>query len=267
MAVGQAGSVEQGCSDGLGTVSWVGTLDVEGRRVVWSVVGSGPALLAPECNYRWTPSMLRTMSRTFAVVTVSPSDFGASDRPGAPYVADRWVADVRAVLDHLGIDHCAVFGYSFTGAFGPWLAQHLPERVTAVAAGGFPLLGSYAVTADDVRGQLAALEADPATYAAVDRERFDPRAGSAFYDALAALPDDALVDRCPCPLYCFWGEHDTDAVALVMPSDVLSAGLTARRVPHQVIPGVDHEGLNARLELAWPGVEAWLWDQVGAMRP
>ena len=245
----------------------MGTLDVEGRRVVWSVVGSGPALLAPECNYRWTPSMIHTMSRTFSVVTVSPSDFGASDRPGPPYVADRWVADVRAVLDHLDIDHCAGFGYSFTGAFVPWLAQHLPERITAVAAGGFPLLGNYAVTADDVRSQLAALEADPASYAAVDRDRFDPRAGSALYDELASLPDDALVDRCPCPLYCFWGEHDTDAVAFVMPSEEWSAGLTARRVTHEVLAGVDHDGLNARLELAWPGVEAWLRDQAVVMRP
>lgn len=210
--------------------------------------------------------MVDTMSRAFSVVTVSPSDFGASDRPGVPYVADRWVADVRAVLDHLGIDRCAVFGYSFTGAFGPWLAQHLPDRISAVASGGFPLLGNYAVTADDVRSQLAVLEADPASYAAVDRDRFDPRAGSAFYDELASLPDDALVDRCPCPLYCFWGEHDTDAVALVMPSEAFSAGLTARQVAHQVLAGVDHERLNARLELAWPGVEAWLHDQAGAMR-
>ena len=245
----------------------MGALDVEGRRVVWSVVGSGPALLAPECNYRWTPSMVRTMSRTFSVVMITPSDFGASDRPGPPYVADRWVADVRAVLDHLDIDHCAVFGYSFTGAFGPWLAQHLPDRISAVASGGFPLLGNYAVTADDVRGQLAVLEADPDSYAAVDRERFDPRAGSAFYDELASLPDDALVDRCPCPLYCFWGEHDTDAVAVVMPSEELSARLTARQVTHQALAGVDHEGLNARLELAWPGVGAWLRDQAVVMRP
>ncbi len=205
--------------------------------------------------------MVDTMSRAFSVVMVTPSDFGASDRLGPPYSVDRWVVDVSAALDHLGIDRCAVFGYSFTGAFGPWLAQRLPERIAAVVAGGFPLLGSYAVTADDVRRQLAALEADPATYAAVDCERFDPRAGSEFYDELASLPDDALVDRCPCPLYCFWGEHDTDAVEAVMPSDALSAGLTGRRVPHQVIPGVDHEGLNASLELAWPGVERFLRDR------
>jgi hypothetical protein len=52
-----------------------------------------------------------------------------------------------------------------------------------------------------------------------------------------------------------------------MPSEELSAGLTARQVTHEVLAGVDHEQLNDRLELAWPGVEAWLRDQAGVMRP
>lgn len=41
-----------------------------------------------------------------------------------------------------------VFGYSFTGAFGPWLALRLAaeQAVVAVAAGAFPLLGDYEIT-------------------------------------------------------------------------------------------------------------------------
>ncbi|MFT6293045.1 MAG: hypothetical protein ACJAR2_003666 [Ilumatobacter sp.] len=49
-------------------------------------------------------------------------------------------------------------------------------------------------------------KADLATYETLHRDRFDPRAGVAFYDDLASLPDHALDDDCPCPLYCFWGD-------------------------------------------------------------
>lgn len=202
--------------------------------------------------------MVEAMSREFTLIVATPTDFGTSERVGAPYNPARWAVEMEAVLDHLEVARCGVFGYSFTGAFGPWLAQHLPRRIAAVVAGGFPLLGDYSVTADDVRGQLAAFEADPTTYARINSERFDPRAGMAFYDSLASLADDALVDSCPCPLYCFWGDEDTDAVAMVMPSIDFSAGLTKRGVTHQVIRGFDHEGLNDHLEVAWPDAATWL---------
>lgn len=96
-----------------------------------------------------------------------------------------------------------------------------------MVAGGFPLLGSYEVTAVDVRGQLAAVG--------------------------RLLPMSALLLR---------GDEDTDAVAMVMPSSELSEGLAERRVTHRVIRGVDHEGLNARLEVAWPEASAWLSGQL-----
>ena len=206
--------------------------------------------------------MVDAMSRDFTLIVATPTDFGASERVGAPYVPARWAAEMSAVLDHLGVQRCGVFGYSFTGAFGPWLAQQLPSRVAAVVAGGFPLLGSYEVTAFDVRSQCAAIEADPAAFRAIYDERFDPCAGLAFYESLASLPDHALVDSCPCPLYCFWGDEDTDAVAMVMSSSELSQGLAARGVAHHVYRGFDHEGLNARLEVAWPDASAWLSHQL-----
>lgn len=231
---------------------------VAGRRVTWRVVGSGPALLAPECNFTWTSTLIEAMSREFTVICATPTDFGASERLGAPYRVERWAEDMQGVLDHVGVRRCGLFGYSFSGVFGAWLAQQLPDRIAAVAAGGFPLLGDYNVTAEDVRGQLAALETDPGRYATIDRDRFDPQAGMAFYDELATLVDDALVEVCPCPLYCFWGDEDVDAVGMVMPSSELSAGLAARGVTHQILAGYDHEELNAHLEVAWPDAAAWL---------
>ncbi len=59
------------------------------------------------------------------------------------------------------------------------------------------------------------------------------------YECLAALPDHSRVDG-PCPLYCFWGDEDTDAVAMVMSNRELSRGLFDREVTHRVVRGFDH---------------------------
>lgn len=229
--------------------------------MVWRVEGSGPPLLAPECNFSWAPDFLATMACDFTVIVASPRDFGRGRRTGGPtYEADGWARDLESALDLAGADSALVFGYSFTGAFGPWFAQQRPARVVGVVSGGFPLLGDYAVTAHDVRGQLAELEAQPELYRTVYRDRFDPRAGAAFYDHLADLPADALIDRAPCPLYCFWGDQDDEAVGMVLTNEELADGLGKRGVPYELIAGFDHEQLNSHLDVAWPNARRWLLD-------
>jgi pimeloyl-ACP methyl ester carboxylesterase len=233
-------------------------LDVAGARIAHRVRGSGPALLAPECNFAWTPTVEAMLAERFTLIVASPRDYGASTRTGGPaYDPGAWAADLLAVARHAGHERFLVFGYSFTGAFGPWLARRLPEHVVAVASGGFPLLGDYRVTLAGVEGQARAIEADPAVLEQVSR-RFDPLAARAFYRDLATLPPDALVDDRPCPLYCFWGDQDTDAVAMVLSTEDYSAGLRGRGVPFDVHPGWDHEGLNAHLEVALPAALDWL---------
>lgn len=202
------------------------------------------------------------MARDFTVIVGSPRDFGASTRRGGPYEPELWAADMLAIAHHYGHESFMVFGYSFTGAFGPWLARRLHRRadIVAVASGGFPLLGDYEITSRDVDSQLAELDNDPDAWSSWDA-RFDPRAGAAFYRDLAALPPNALVDDMPCPLYCFWGDHDVDAVAMVLPHAELADGLTDRGTPWKQYPGFDHEGLNAHLPVAWPDTRAWLLQQ------
>ena len=56
-------------------------------------------------------------------------------------VADL-ASDLVAVMEAAGFERFSVFGYSFTGAFAPWLA-HLTGRVDAVVSGGFPIAGDY----------------------------------------------------------------------------------------------------------------------------
>jgi pimeloyl-ACP methyl ester carboxylesterase len=242
----------------------VASLEVDGARISYRTSGAGPVLLAPECNYTWDPDFEQLMARSFTVVVASPRDFGASSRTGSPYVPRAWADDMLAVMRHLGHARFAVFGYSFTGAFGPWLARELREQdaVTAVASGGFPLLGDYGITARDVDAQMERMQQD-APFWAVANERFDLRAGAAFYRELARLAPDSLVDDAPAPLYCFWGDRDADAVEMVMPHAELAAGLDRRGVAWDLHPGLDHEELNADLAVAWPAAERWLLARAG----
>lgn len=238
------------------------TLEVGGARIAYRVRGTGPPLLAPECNFTWSDLVEGHLAERFTLIVASPRDYGPSTRTGGPaYEADRWATDLQAVTHHVGFDRTLFFGYSFTGAFGPWLARRLREEraVAAIASGGFPLLGDYRVTMADVEEQARVLQQDPAVWEQVHL-RFDPLAARAFYRDLATLPPDALVDDLPCPLYCFWGDQDTDAVGMVLPHEVYLAGLRQRDVPCDVYAGYDHEGLNDALEIALPAATAWLLD-------
>ena len=242
-------------------------LDVDGARIAYRVQGTGPPLLAPECNYTWADAVETRLAERFTLIVASPRDYGQSTRTGGPaYDVGCWATDLQAVARHVGYGRFLFFGYSFTAAFGPWLARRLRDTgaVAAVAAGGFPLLGDYRVTLADVENQARALEQDPVALAQV-RARFDPLAARAFYRDLATLEPDTLVDDLPCPLYCFWGDRDTDAVEMVLSHNEYRAGLSQRNVPFDVYAGYDHEGLNHSLDIALPAATEWLSSQASQL--
>lgn len=93
------------------------------------------------------------------------------------------------------------------------------------------------------------------------QDRFDPLAAREFYRDLATLAPDSLVDDLPCPLYCFWGDQDAEAVEMVLPHQDYMAGLRQRGVPFDLHKGYDHESLNDSLEVALPAAMEWLLNQ------
>src|SRR5688500_11345234 len=129
------------------------------------------------------------LASEFRVVAITPRGFGESDAPdSSDYTIATMVADLRAVLDSLGIQRAALVGHSFSGFTISHFAQDYPDRVTRLvyldafpyyaAAGGdsisalspvAPASFSEAMTYDSVRdflrsyrfgGWSTALEAD-----------------------------------------------------------------------------------------------------------
>lgn len=233
------------------------TLTRDGLDLRYEVTGSGPALLLPAFNFRWADYLdAGPLAGRFTVVTASPRGFGASGRlpVDASYLVTDLAGDLVAVMEAAGFERFAVFGYSFTGAFAPWLA-HLTDRVDAVVSGGFPIAGDYSPLYPEIQALSAAAAADPDAWADLTA-RFDNRAALAFYRELSQLPPDFLVEDLPCPLFAFWGGEDEE-IARGGGVRLLASGLDRHGFRHASFPGHDHEGMLAHINEAVPSILAW----------
>jgi pimeloyl-ACP methyl ester carboxylesterase len=236
----------------------VTTLVRDGLELRYEVLGgSGPALLLPHLNYSWRDYLdLSPFTERFTVLTASPRGFAKSSRLGAdaPYRVSDLADDLIAVVRTVGFDRFVVLGYSFTGAFAPWLAQ-LTGKAVAVVSGGFPIVGDYAYLYPEIQRQSEAAKADPVAWARVDAT-FDNRAALAFYRELSELPPDSLVKDLPCPLFAFWGDQDEE----MGPggTEQLASGLDRYGLQHVSFPGHDHDDMLNHLNEAVPAVLAWL---------
>jgi pimeloyl-ACP methyl ester carboxylesterase len=236
----------------------VTTLVRDGLELRYEVLGgSGPALLLPQLNFSWPDYLdLSPFTERFTVITASPRGFGVGGRLDAdlPYRVSDLADDLIAVVQAVGFDRFVVLGYSFTGAFAPWLAQ-LTGRADAVVSGGFPIVGDYASIYPEIQRQSDAAKSDPAAWARVDAA-FDNRAALTFYRDLSELPPDSLVSDLPCPLFAFWGDQDEE----LGPGGTkhLASGLDRHGLQHASFPGYDHDGMLDHLDDAVPEVLAWL---------
>ena len=186
------------------------TLTRDGLDLRYEVAGSGPALLLPEFNFRWDHLDVGLLTGCFTVVIASPRGFAASGRltPDGSYRIADLASDLVAVMEAAGFERFSVLGYSFTGAFAPWLAR-LTDRVDAVVSGGFPIAGDYSPLYPEIQSRSKAARSDPAAWSDLT-SRFDVRAALEFYRELSQLPPDFLIDDLTCPLFAFWGEDDEE---------------------------------------------------------
>ncbi|GAA2833765.1 alpha/beta hydrolase [Nonomuraea rubra] len=116
-----------------------------GHRIAYQVAGSGgsPVVLHPgmfEDGGHWAHlGYTGVLAASHTVIAVDPLGLGASDAPHEPeaYAAERRAESVTAVLDDLGLDRAAFWGYSLGAMTGYAVAAYAPERLTRLVAGGF----------------------------------------------------------------------------------------------------------------------------------
>lgn len=112
-------------------------LDRNGVRIAYSVTGNGPAILLSHgfslTRRMWAAQAAHLQDR-YTVITWDFRGHGDSDYPDDPdlYSEDHSVADMAALLDHLGVDKAIVGGLSLGGYTSlSFYAAH-PERCAAL---------------------------------------------------------------------------------------------------------------------------------------
>jgi 3-oxoadipate enol-lactonase len=76
----------------------------------------------------------------FDVVTYDLRGTGGSERAPGPYSLDDFVADLRGLVEELGLERPALVGHSFGGSIALAYAARSPDEVAAVVSAGGPVV-------------------------------------------------------------------------------------------------------------------------------
>jgi pimeloyl-ACP methyl ester carboxylesterase len=118
---------------------------IDGRRLSYlDFGGTGRPLLALHGHMSEAASfadLATELSPQWRLIALDQRGHGHSDR-AADYSRAGYVADITALLDHLGLDQVVVLGHSLGGVNAYQLAARHPERVSAfIDADGAASLG------------------------------------------------------------------------------------------------------------------------------
>jgi pimeloyl-ACP methyl ester carboxylesterase len=173
-----------------------------GDLVGW-VTGEGPPVLAlhggPGLSFGYLDPVVDEVAAGFRVATFQQRGLAPSTTSG-PFTVDQAVADVVAVLDHLGWQRAFVLGHSWGGHLAFHVAHDLGPRLLGVLAveplggvgdGGKALFDDemLARLPDDVRSVAQALDDRDAAGEATDAEALESL--RLFWPAYYAEPDHA----------------------------------------------------------------------------
>jgi pimeloyl-ACP methyl ester carboxylesterase/DNA-binding CsgD family transcriptional regulator len=133
----------------LGVEQEIRFCDVDGARVAYATVGTGPALVVPalwishlelEWGFEEFRSFIGALARRRTVIRYDRLGTGLSDRPdrGPEPTVEAEMRTVAALADALGLDELSLLGISWGGCTAAAFAARHPERVRCLAlAGGF----------------------------------------------------------------------------------------------------------------------------------
>ena len=108
-------------------------------RIAYSTCGAGPLLirtpqLVSHLQYDWDSVVWRHWLSLFAsrhtLVSYDLRGCGLSDREGVEFSFEKYIEDLEAVADAVGVKKFALFGITSGGATAVAYAARHPDRVT-----------------------------------------------------------------------------------------------------------------------------------------
>jgi len=239
-------------------------LEVDGIQLHWEVLGQGEPVAFLNGVLMTTKSWnLQTsvLSRHYRCLLHDFRGQLLSDKPLQPWTMEDHAQDLKALLDHLGVESCHIIGTSYGGEVGLIFASRWPDRVKSLS-----VISSVSEVAPELdhavsQWRQAALEAPETLYRIMlpttfstdfvesnpkvirlgeERLRSCPpdffRAFAQLVDTFRQLDITARLDKIRCPTLVMVGEQD----ALKLPR---YSQIIADRIPGSelvLIPGAGH---------------------------
>ncbi len=124
-------SATKASAEPLGTDGFV---DSDGVKIHYVTAGEGPLVVLlhgfPDFWYTWRRQM-PALARHFKVVAVDLRGYNKSDQPEGVenYSIEKLVADVKAVVDHMGAKKATIVGHDWGGFIAWSFAMQYPDRI------------------------------------------------------------------------------------------------------------------------------------------
>jgi pimeloyl-ACP methyl ester carboxylesterase len=249
------------------------TIAPDGQRIAYDVSGAGPPIVllhgGSQTRQDWhTAGYVGRLQRNYRVITVDIRGNGESDQPTAPtdYTTDKHGQDILAVADACGLERFTLWGYSYGGNIGRYLAAQ-SRRVAKLIMVGIPFgLGASGDFrqfildfCDHWSPILQAQRAgtlDIASLSADDQDELQsgeiPVALawlSAMLEWVAIAPGDLL-----CPTLWLVGSRNENALASFQE---YRAALKESNVQVQVVDGLDHRQEFTEIDQVLPAMLAF----------
>ena len=124
---------------------------INGIRLRYEVEGHGPPLLLiaglGQPAIAWDLELVRTLARSYQVITYDNRGTGLSDKPDEPYSISLFASDAIGLLNTLAVSRAHVFGISMGGMIAQELGIHHPQQVASLTLGCTTPGGKNAVPA------------------------------------------------------------------------------------------------------------------------
>lgn len=247
----------------------------DGVRLVYDVTGDGPALIllhgggGGQTRRSWhDQGYVERLRRDFTVITPDIRGHGSSDKPTAPeyYTIDKMCQDVLTLADIYDIEQFALWGFSFGGQIGRYLAART-NRVTRLIiigssfgpAGG----GDFGQFVQEFRAHWSPLvqaylarSLDPASLAEDDQavwQQMDVPVTLAWVTAMLDWGDNEP-DDLNCPTLWFSGSENENAMTSI---NQYHAQIKDTSVEVHIEAGLDHVREFNEIDLVFPTLSSF----------
>lgn len=240
----------------------------DGTRIAYDVQGTGPSLIllhGGEQNRHYWHNLgyVSRLSPTYRVITIDIRGNGESDKPEDPafYAYDRHMHDVLAVADACTVDQFALWGFSYGGSIGRYLAAH-GDRVRAFVmmgiAFGLGASGDFRTRVEQLRAYWTPIvhahqhgTLDLASLSEADRAEYQQNTIPRTVAWLGAMLDWPAVEPhdLRCPTLWLVGSNNAPALASVQ---VYQNVLPSSHVQVQVVEGLTHRQELTEIDTVLP---------------